>query len=335
MADAPDHGNPQAAVPLIGQDAAVETFDIALASERVHHAWLLTGPKGVGKATFAYHASHALLTGRDAIDMGADDTTRLRMVEGNEPGITRIARRINEKTGKLRTQIDVEQVRHLRAAMTLSAEAHAWRCVIVDPVEDMNPSAANALLKLLEEPPERVAFFLVTHMPGRLLPTIRSRCRKLDFRPLADADLAEAYALATGTDLPSGIISAARGSVGTAIQLASGDGGSIASGVGAVLKPLPARIDRVALHRLADAASPMDKGDAFATALRVTIDSLASRACEAAMDGTSKQEAALWAQTAMDVQAIADHALGLNLDRRQALLDMFTKIEDAARQAAA
>jgi len=180
---------------LIGQDEAIATFDTALSAERMHHGWLLCGPRGIGKASFALAASHALLTGRDRIGAEAGDAVQRRIAEGNEPRLTRIARRMNDKTGKLRVQIDVEQIRDLRAALTLSAGAGEWRCVVVDAAEEMNPSAANALLKLLEEPPERVIFFLVTHAPGRLLPTIRSRCRVLDFRPLDD----DALAISTGT----------------------------------------------------------------------------------------------------------------------------------------
>ena len=192
---------PQATGTLLGQADAVTAFDTALESGRMHHGWLLTGPRGTGKATFAWLAAHALLTASPRIAMDAEDAVRRRITEGNETRITLIARRLNEKTGKLRTAIDVEQVRDLRAALSLAAGRGEWRCVIVDPAEEMNPSAANALLKLLEEPPARVAFFLVSHAPGRLLPTIRSRCRALAFRPLEDDALAAAYEAATGAPL--------------------------------------------------------------------------------------------------------------------------------------
>ena len=325
---------PQATGNLIGQDEAVAAFDTALNGERMHHGWLLTGPRGVGKATFAWLASHALLTGQPGIAMEATDAIRRRITEGNETRVTLVARRINEKTGKLRTQIDVEQIRDLRAALSRSAEAGEWRCVIIDSAEEMNPSAANALLKLLEEPPARVAFFLVSHAPGRLLPTIRSRCRTLDFRQLDDDALARAYHAATGTDLAPALIPVARGSVGEALNLASENGENIAQGVQRVLAPLPDRIDRSALHRLADAVAPADKDEGFGIAIRILIDTAARHACDH-VGGTpaARATAARWAETAMTMQDTAARTRALNLDRRQALLDMVARMEDAAKRA--
>ncbi len=318
---------------LIGQDEAVGHFDAALTAERMHHGWLLCGPRGIGKALFARLASHALLSGRESIATAPDDAVWRRIGEGNEPRLTLIARRINEKTGKLRVQIDVEQIRDLRHSFSLSAGEGEWRCVIVDCAEEMNPSAANALLKLLEEPPERVAFFLVTHAPGRLLPTIRSRCRVLDFRPLEDGALARAVA-ALGVELPPALLPVARGSPGEAIRLASEDGAAIMAGIDAVLAPLPDRIDRAALHRLGDAVAPADRDEGFGIAIRIVVDIAARRACD--IGGTTPAEranGARWADAAMAIQSDAARTRALNLDRRQALLDTFARIEEAARRA--
>lgn len=319
---------------LIGQDDALAAFDAALGAERVHHGWLLCGPRGIGKATFARMAAHALLTGRSRIGTGADDPVARRIAEGNEPRLTVIARRLNEKTGKLRTRIDVEQIRDLRHALTLSAGAGEWRCVVVDPAEEMHPSAANALLKLLEEPPDRVAFFLVSHAPGRLLPTVRSRCRVLDFRPLDDAAMGRAMAGA-GIDLPPALLAVARGAPGEAMRIASEDGAAIMEGIDAVLAPLPARIDRAALHRLGDAVAPPDRDEGFSIAIRILSDIAARRACDAGGEGAAaRATGARWAGAAMAIQSDADRTRALNLDRRQALLDTFARIEDAAKRAA-
>ena len=331
MIDAPP---PHATANLIGQDEAVAAFDAALGAERIHHGWLLTGPRGVGKATFAWLASHALLTDQAHVTMGATDPVHRRITEGNETRITLLARRINEKTGKLRTQIDVEQIRDLRAALSLAAGREEWRCVIIDCAEEMNPSAANALLKLLEEPPARVAFFLISHAPGRLLPTIRSRCRILDFRQLDDDALAAAYRAATGEDLAAALIPVARGSVGEALNLASEDGATIANAVQRILAPLPTRIDRAALHRLADAVAPADKDEGFGIAIRILIDTAAHHACDTIGETpATRATAAQWAKTAMAMQDIAARTRALNLDRRQALLDMVTQMEGAAKRA--
>lgn len=333
MSDEIPVSEPHQCETLYGHDGPVAAFDTALKSGRIHHGWLLAGPRGIGKASFAYLASHALLSEASAIAMNADDPVRQRINAGNETGITRIARRINEKTGKLRTQIDVEQVRDLRASLALSSSNGAWRCVIVDATEELNPSAANAILKLLEEPPARVVFFLVTHAPGRLLPTIRSRCRKLDFRPLDEEPLMAAYAWATGQALSADLCAAARGSVGAALQIASNDGEALAAGMERILAPLPVRIDREALHALADTTTPADRDEAFTTLTRLAVDRAARLACDATegsapLPGT----ASAWAETAMAIQVLTDTTRALNLDRRQALLDMFVKFEQVVKE---
>ncbi len=319
---------------IAGQDEALAAFDGALASERMHHGWLLSGPRGVGKATFARRAAHALLTGRDRLDAEARDDGWRRIAEGNEPRLVTIARRVNEKTGKLRVQIDVEQIRDLRAGLMLSAGAGEWRCVIVDAAEEMNPSAANALLKLLEEPPGRVVFFLVSHAPGRLLPTIRSRCRVLDFRPLDGEAMARVTA-ALDIALPPALLSIARGSPGEAARLAAEGGAAILEAVEAALAPLPGAVDGATVHRLADAVAPADRDEGFAIAIRILSGIAADRAtATGATDARGRAAAAGWAEAAMAIQADAERTRALNLDRRQALLDTFARIGEAARRAA-
>ena len=204
---------------------------------------------------------------------------------------------------------------------------------LVDAAEEMNPSAANALLKLLEEPPERVVFFLVSHAPGRLLPTIRSRCRVLDLRPLDDAAMTQVIE-AQGASLPPALLSVARGSPGEAMRLASDDGAAIMQGVDAVMAPLPRTIDRAALHRLGDAVAPADKDEGFSIVIRIAADIAARHACDtASTTAAGRAVAAHWAETAMAIQADAARTRALNLDRRQALLDTFARIEEAARHA--
>ena len=323
---------------LIGQDGAVTAFDAALAGGRIHHGWLLAGPRGIGKAHFATLAAHALLTDSDRIALDPDDATARRIAEGNEPRLTVVARRVNEKTGKLRVQIDVEQVRELRQSLALAAEEGDWRCVVVDAAEEMNRSAANALLKFLEEPPPRTVIFLVSHAPGTLLPTLVSRCRRLAFPPLEDGALAEACALVGATpDAP--ILAAARGSVGEALSLAAGSGAALQEALAKVLAPLPARIDRPALHALADLAAGKGEEDAFRAAGQQLADAAARLAVAAtgaaeAPEGMAHLAGAAaplaWAEAASDIEAALRRTAGLNLDRRQALLDMVARLERAA-----
>ena len=178
---------------IIGQDRAVEQFETAWSSRKLHHAWLLAGPKGVGKATFAEAAARRVLAeaagpGFELPALGTDEAHPIvkLVLAGSHPDMRRLERLINEKTGNLARNISVEQVRELGEFLTLTPALSPWRVALIDSVDDLETSGANALLKILEEPPPNTLFFLVSHAPGRLLPTIRSRCRRLEFDKLPD-----------------------------------------------------------------------------------------------------------------------------------------------------
>jgi len=179
---------------IVGQARAIEQFASAWASRKLHHAWLLVGPKGVGKASFAHAAARRVLAEAAApsFDLPGietpDDHPIVKLVEaGSHPDMRRLERLVNEKTGNLARNISVDQVRSLAELFDLSPAMSPWRVAVIDTVDELEPSGANALLKMLEEPPPNSLFFLVSHAPGRLLPTIRSRCRRLDFQRLDDA----------------------------------------------------------------------------------------------------------------------------------------------------
>ena len=173
--------------PLYGHDSAVAAFRDALDSGRLHHAWLISGPEGVGKALFAQKAAlRVLAQGQGRVDSPGldvpDDHPAARLAAaGSHPDLMRLERlaRENSSTGELARSISVDQVRSLQRLFNTTASLSAWRAVIVDSIDDLERNAANALLKNLEEPPPSSVFFLVSHAPERLLPTIRSRCRLL------------------------------------------------------------------------------------------------------------------------------------------------------------
>jgi DNA polymerase III subunit delta' len=167
---------------LYGLDTQITTFRSAIAGERMHHAWLLAGPRGVGKGRFADFGARLLL---NAINPGSQGASLIDA--GSHPDFRRLERLPNEKTGNLARNITVDQVRMLRAMFATGTSISERRVIIIDSVDDMERGAANALLKSLEEPPTSTIFLLVSHQPGRLLPTIRSRCRTLMFEPLDDA----------------------------------------------------------------------------------------------------------------------------------------------------
>ena len=178
---------------IVGQDKAVDQFASAWATRKLHHAWLLGGPRGVGKASFAHAAARRVLAEAagptiDFAQLGTpDDHPIVRLVEaGSHPDMRWLERLPKEKGEGLTRDISVRQVRELGDFMSMTAALSSWRVAVIDSMDELNKEATNALLKMLEEPPPNTLFFLVSHAPGRLLPTIRSRCRLLQFEPLGD-----------------------------------------------------------------------------------------------------------------------------------------------------
>ncbi|WP_205481692.1 DNA polymerase III subunit delta' [Sphingomonas arenae] len=217
---------------IFGQDRAVQAFTTARASGALHHAWLLAGPRGVGKALFADMASLRLLAEAAGPPVEApgietpDDHPIARLIAaGSHPDFRRLERETNDK-GDLKRSIAIRQVRELGGLFSVAPSMSPWRAVVIDSIDDLEGPAANALLKMLEEPPANCIFFLVSHAPGRLLPTIRSRCRRLDLGPLDDAAmtsaLQEALPDATESDRIR-LASLAGGSVGKALAYAELD----------------------------------------------------------------------------------------------------------------
>ena len=215
---------------IVGQDRAVEQFASAWATRKLHHAWLLAGPKGVGKASFAFAAARRVLA--DAAGPPSDlsgvatsnDHRMVKLVEaGSHPDMRWLERLPREKAEGLARNISVDQIRGLSELFDLSPAMSDWRVAVIDSVDELEASGANALLKMLEEPPPNSLFFLVSHAPGRLLPTIRSRCRRLDFQGLGDdamTSILEAQAPELSIGERHKIIPMAFGSAGRALAFA-------------------------------------------------------------------------------------------------------------------
>jgi DNA polymerase-3 subunit delta' len=178
---------------IVGQDKAVDAFAAAWAGRKLHHAWLLAGPRGVGKASFAHAAARRVLADAAGppVELPGletpDDHPIVKLVEaGSHPDMRWLERLPREKGDGLARDITVRQIRQLGEFMGMTAALSPWRVAVIDSMDELNKEASNALLKMLEEPPPNTLFFLVSHAPGRLLPTIRSRCRRLTFDPLDD-----------------------------------------------------------------------------------------------------------------------------------------------------
>lgn len=255
---------PRATASLYGQDAAEQVLLRAWTSGRLPHAWLLTGPRGIGKATLAYRFACFLLAGGggegelfgDApSDLGIDPRhpVALRVASGGHSDLLVLQRSLN-KQGKLRSEIVVDDVRRAVEFMHLTPAEGGWRIVIVDPAEDMNPSSANALLKTLEEPPQKALLLLVSHAPGRLRDTIRSRCCHLALTPLQEATvvklLQELKPELSAADQAL-LARLSDGSIGRALELAEEGRLELVRETLSLLEGLP-QIDIPRMHKLAD-----------------------------------------------------------------------------------
>jgi len=186
---------------LVGHSAAAQMLAGAYRTGRLPHALLFAGPQGIGKATLAFHLAHHLLRFPSAVEApdnlaSPEPSSPLfrQIATGAHPGVLHLTRPVNEKTKAFKTVLTVDEIRKVNRFLSLTSHDGSYRVVIVDPADDMNPNAANALLKNLEEPPSRTVFVLITHSIGRLLPTIRSRCQTILFQPQEYGDLLAALA---------------------------------------------------------------------------------------------------------------------------------------------
>jgi DNA polymerase-3 subunit delta' len=256
---------PRETTVLHGQAEAERALLEAYRGRRFHHAWLIAGPAGIGKATLAYRMARFVLAHPDPRTPAVQRATSLQ-VDADHPVARRIAaqahgdllvleRTINEKTNKLRQDIQVDDVRRTVTFFGSTAGEGGWRVAIVDAVDELNREGANALLKVLEEPPRRAVLLLVSHSAARVLPTIRSRCRLLALRPLLATEVARAAATAIGEDAEAANIKAAAavadGSVRRALALLDGEALDLRSRITALLEQLPV-VDPRALHALGD-----------------------------------------------------------------------------------
>ena len=350
--------HPRETRDLFGHQAAERALAEAFASGRMHHAWLLAGRSGIGKATLAYRfAAYAFAAAEERDPLGealavSENTLARRQVEAlSHPGLLVIRRPCDPKTKRFAATIPVDEVRRLRAFLSRTAEEGAWRAVIVDQADELNISSANALLKSLEEPPPRTLFLLVTSEPGRLLATIRSRCRRLVLGPLdaeplrraATRALEAAQARLPGeSDWPR-LTRLARGSVRRLLALASADGLKLYERVQGVMTALPT-VDWVAAHTLSDELGAAAAEQRFKTFFDLLLDSIAditrARATGAGGEDELKLAARLipdgrlasWAELWETVVREKAEALALNLDRKSLILETLSRMEAIARR---
>ena len=350
--------HPRATKHVFGHSAAEHDLAQAFASGRMHHGWLITGREGIGKATLAYRfARHmlALAHERDPkaekLDVPEASIAHRQVLALSHPGLLVIRRPWDHKTKKHISVIPVDEVRRLRGFLAHSAAAGAWRAVIVDTADELNISSANALLKSLEEPPPRTVFVLISSEPGRLLPTIRSRCRRLDLAPLGNADLRKAVLQAIGTtDVGPPEAKAwpvlerlAEGSVRRLLMLAGGKGLELHERIMTQIRNLP-RVDWAAVHTLSDELSGAANETRFELFYDLLLGEL-SRIIRASASGQGTADdlalagrliadgaLPLWAELWEGIITAKAEAMAINLDRKALILALFAGLAKAARR---
>ena len=341
---------------VFGHGEAIKEFEDAMRGARMHHAWLLAGPEGIGKATLAYQFARALLVqGIDAVPEGlgiAPEHPVFRKVSAqSHPNLLVLRRSWVEKSKKYSQWIGVDDVRRLRAFLGSTAGETGYRVVIVDRADELNQSAANALLKTLKEPPSRTVFLLITGAEGRLPVTIRSRARILRIEALAGSDLDSAVRAALARDdydIDEEALAVARalseGSVRRALELMTGDGITLYHEVMALLGALP-EFDGERLHRLIDkAAGDGERLELFFSLLLGVMERLVR--FSATGEGGTVEERALakrldtphalsaWAEAWEGIGRARSDAFTLNLDRSLLLLETAQRLQQLARREA-
>ncbi|MFN7222743.1 MAG: DNA polymerase III subunit delta' [Paracoccaceae bacterium] len=371
VADLPDPDriegapHPRETQHLFGHDAAEAAFLDAYRSGRLHHGWLITGAKGVGKATLAWRIARFLLATPPedggmfapppptSLDIAPDSPVARRMLQLSEPRLFLLRRGANDKETALSAEIRVDEVRKMKSFFALSAADGGRRVAIIDSADELNTGAANALLKLLEEPPSDVTFLVISHQPHRLLPTIRSRCRALRLTALPPAPLAQALEQAGGAVDPADVVALgelAGGSVGEAFRLTNLDGLKTYAALIRLFGSLP-RLDRpqaLALAELGAGKGSEDRFDLIVTLLDLflarlsragTLRQLPPEAAKGEGDlfarlAPSEAAARIWADLAQTLSLRARRGKAVNLDPAALLMDSLLKIDDTAAQLA-
>lgn len=337
----PGAPHPRHTERVVGQDSAVQNFLAAAGTGRLHHGWLLTGPRGTGKATLAWAIAKWLLAegAPGELAIPADAPVARRIAALSEPRLHLVRRSVDDKTGRLRAEITVDEIRKLLSFFHMSAAEGGRRVAIIDSADEMNVSAANALLKILEEPPKNALIFLISHQPGRLLQTIRSRCRELRLTPMRPEDMATVLADLGVEGDASRLTALSAGSVGEALRLAGQDGLQVYQKIVDLFAP--SRMDRDAAAKLADSAAGRAGADGDPFDLLVTLlDRFLSRAARAGLLGPELPEAAdreaevllriapddraarNWANAQAELSARARAGRAVNLDPSALVLDM-------------
>jgi DNA polymerase III subunit delta' len=344
---------PRANPLLFGHEAAEAELRRLYEEGRLPHAILFSGPRGIGKATLAFRLARFVLARGEGSGEGLatapESGVFRRVAAGGHADLLTVERGFDPRRRRLRSEIVAEEAREIAGFLRLTAAEEGWRVVVVDGAEEMTTSAANALLKILEEPPQRALLLLVSHSPGRLLPTIRSRCRRLPLSSLSPAlvrELLDRCRPDLSADQRAALAALAEGSIGRAIELAEAGGVALCRSLLDLLQDMP-RLDAGKLQAFADKLLRPGAEDSFRVVEELLSRLLARLALRAAcgegaaaeiLEGegnaigrlSRRADAARWAGLRQEIDAGFTRTADLNLDRRQALFGAFFAIAEAA-----
>lgn len=332
---------PSASDYLTGHSEISAFLAQAYREGRMHHALLFEGEQGIGKATLAFHlAGHMLAHGDQNLapeTIAEPDFSKplwRQIAGGMHPAVLHINRPFDQKTGKFKTGIPVEEIRRVTHFLTRTASDGAWRIVIIDPADDMNRNAANALLKTLEEPPARAIFILISHSSGRLLPTIRSRCQSIQFKPLGNTALTNALAhIGPGIGLDADnitqpLLTRSEGSVRKALLLVAHGGLEISDTVDAILQGQSFDLPKAqSLAAILNGREAEVQYELFRDYLMSLIADEAKRYADSGHTREADQWSRYWSELTREIS----NAETYNLDRKQAVMILLEKTHRAFR----
>jgi len=338
---------PRANPDLLGHEAVEAVLRQNFDAGRLPHALLLSGPRGIGKATLAFRLARYVLSAPGegaALDMFGAPATEpggglavppesgvfRRVAAGGHADLLTVERAYDPRRQRLRGEIVVDDAREIGAFLRLTPAEGGWRVVIVDGADEMNRNAANSLLKILEEPPRRALLILVAHNAGRLLPTIRSRCRHVALSPLPNAvvpALLARYCPDLDSKEAEAVAALAEGSIGRALELIASGGVELSNTLTAMLTRRGG-IDVLALHGFAERLARADAEGGYRTVEELLRQHLARRAITASRRGM-RAEAARWAKVRAEIGDQFARTDGLNLDKKQTIMSAFFAIERA------
>lgn len=321
---------PQENPKLFGHDEEAQFLAQSYRSGKGHHAILIEGPEGIGKATLAFRFAHHVLSHPEpasAPEVLADpDPASMvgrQISSGASHNLLHLTRPVDEKTGKVKSAITVDEVRRAGHFFSQTSGTGNWRIVIIDPADDLNRNAANAILKILEEPPKRAMFLVLSHAPGKLLPTIRSRCMPLRLSPLGHSDMDKALqnlGLTLSQDKRDTLLASSKGSVSQALKLLNYGGSDIVDVFNEVMAA-DGPTARKQMHKLADVLAQKDGDIILGFFMEQVTENLMDAARAAAMAGdidTAERKARLSSSLTERINI----AQAYNLDKKQMVLSI-------------